>query len=164
MACLPRPERARVALPVPCCHAVDAAHGLVFLVYLAMRFHETTDAHSGYDFPWSPWRLLGSLHGGARRHDWHHSHVNGNFGGFWFWDWLCETDKEYYAWEARRLQKKANSIKADLYTLGNGPVVELANLSTRRRGRHCSTIGEAARAFFGQPGAACTCKHTHPVR
>ena len=36
-----------------------AAHGFVFLVYLALRFHETTDAHSGYDFPWSPWRLLG---------------------------------------------------------------------------------------------------------
>ena len=77
------------------------AHGAVLLAYLAQA-HETTDAHSGYDFPWSPWRWLGGLHGGARRHDWHHSHVKGNYGGFFFWDWLCGTDREWRAWEARR--------------------------------------------------------------
>lgn len=41
------------------------AHGSVLLIYFALRFHETTDAHSGYDFPWSPWRWLGALHGGV---------------------------------------------------------------------------------------------------
>ena len=57
------------------------AHGWILLVYMALRYYETTDAHCGYDFPWSLWRLCNSLHGGARRHDWHHSHIQGNYGG-----------------------------------------------------------------------------------
>ena len=78
------------------------SHGTVLLIYLGLRFHETTDAHSGYDFPWSPWRWLGVLHGGVRRHDWHHSHITGNYGGFGLWDWLCGTDREWREWELRR--------------------------------------------------------------
>ena len=83
-------------------------HMLVWLVYFALRLHETVDAHSGYDFPWSPWRYM-PLHGGCRRHDFHHSHNKGNYGGFWVWDWLCGTDEAYLKFLAQR----GGSGKAD---------------------------------------------------
>merc|ERR1711871_528832 len=59
------------------------AHFLTLLIYLALRFNETIDAHSGFMLP-SLWRMppLSWLHGGAERHDWHHSHQLGNYGGF----------------------------------------------------------------------------------
>lgn len=84
---------------------VFPSHFIVWLLYMGMRFHETIDSHSGYDFPWSPWRALGKLHGGARRHDWHHSHQVGNFGGFWFWDWLCGTEGSSWKQSDKRVEK-----------------------------------------------------------
>jgi len=33
-------------------------HFFTFLVYGIVRVGETGDAHSGYEFPWSPWRIL----------------------------------------------------------------------------------------------------------
>ncbi len=80
-------------------------HLVIWLIYIALRFHETVDAHSGYDLPWSPWRYLGWMHGGAGRHDWHHSHQLGNYGGFWFWDWICGTDKHWKAWKKKQLKR-----------------------------------------------------------
>merc|ERR1711991_1118755 len=59
-------------------------------LFLFIRITETIDAHSGYDFPWSPWRYLS----GARAHDLHHSKQVGNFGIFHFWDWFCSTTVE----------------------------------------------------------------------
>jgi sterol desaturase/sphingolipid hydroxylase (fatty acid hydroxylase superfamily) len=81
------------------------SHFVLYLIYLGLRFHETIDAHSGYDFEWSPWRLLGSIHGGAGKHDWHHSHQVGNYGGFWFWDWLMGTDLKYKKWQQDKVTK-----------------------------------------------------------
>ena len=69
-------------------------HGLLWLLYLALRLHETVDAHCGYDWPWSIWRWC-PFHGGCRRHDFHHSHNSGNFGGFVVWDRICGTDVAY---------------------------------------------------------------------
>ena len=47
--------------------------------------------------------------GGADRHDFHHSHNVGNFGGFTiFWDSIMGTDKDYLNWIA---QKKAAEKK-----------------------------------------------------
>ncbi len=57
------------------------------LLFLALRLWETIDAHSGYDFPFSPWRYLT----GAVNHDLHHSANLGNYGMFPFWDWICGT-------------------------------------------------------------------------
>ena len=82
------------------------AHFFVFLAYLALRFNETIDAHSGFDLPLSPWRCapLRWVHGGAERHDWHHSHQVGNFGGFIFWDRVMGTDRRWR--ESRRKQQQ----------------------------------------------------------
>ena len=82
------------------------AHFAVFALYIGLRFHETVDAHSGFVLPWSPWTWLGALHGGAGRHDWHHSHQIGCFGGFTFWDWACGTDKAYRVWQQEQREQK----------------------------------------------------------
>jgi methylsterol monooxygenase len=62
-------------------------HLTQLLLFLVIRLWETIDAHSGYDFPFSPWRFLS----GAVSHDLHHSANLGNFGMFHFWDWFCQT-------------------------------------------------------------------------
>lgn len=70
------------------------AHITVWWLYFVLRLYETVDAHCGYDWPWSLWAWC-PLHGGCRRHDFHHSHNKGNYGGFLVWDWLCGTDEAY---------------------------------------------------------------------
>ena len=59
--------------------------------------------HAGYDLPFDPFNR-GVFHGGARRHDFHHSHNHGCFADFLpFWDWLCGTDLKYKEyWEANK--------------------------------------------------------------
>lgn len=58
---------------------------------------ETTDAHSGYEFPWSPARLT-PFAISAAHHDFHHASNQGCFGSqFTFWDSICGTDKEFNA-------------------------------------------------------------------
>jgi len=62
---------------------------------------ETIDAHSGYDFPWSPARLL-PFAATAPMHDYHHSHNKGSFGSqFMVWDWLFGTDTDFNAFHAK---------------------------------------------------------------
>ena len=84
------------------------SHFFLYCVYMGLRFYETVDAHSGYDFEWSVWKQLAWVHGGAGRHNWHHSHQVGNYGGFVFWDWVMGTDLRYRAWlekdEKRKVQ------------------------------------------------------------
>ena len=43
------------------------------------------------------------MQGGAKQHDFHHSHNVGNFGGAHtiFWDWACGTDSAYRAYLAK---------------------------------------------------------------
>ena len=65
------------------------------------------EAHSGYDLP-IPLRFPCS---NARRHDWHHSHNNGNFGTWiCLWDRLLATDAWAEGQEReclKQLEKKA---------------------------------------------------------
>jgi len=76
------------------------SHLFTCVIWMVVRMWETLDAHAGYEFPLSPWRLLSPIMLGADGHDWHHSHNRGNFGVFRFWDWLMGTDKEYKKWLA----------------------------------------------------------------
>lgn len=69
------------------------SHAVTVCLWLFIRISETVDAHSGYIFPWSPFRVP-FLHG-ARGHDWHHSHNRGIYGVSKFWDWLLGTDKDF---------------------------------------------------------------------
>lgn len=61
-----------------------------------MRIFESIDGHSGYEFSWSPYRLL-PLSGSSEYHNFHHSHNTGNFGSFFsYWDILCGTNIDFF--------------------------------------------------------------------
>lgn len=59
------------------------------------RWIETVDAHSGHEFPFSPFHAI-PIFGGARRHDYHHRAFDGNYGSTIFWDWMCGTSKDFW--------------------------------------------------------------------
>lgn len=71
-------------------------HISMIWIWIAFREMRGCDAHSGYDLPFHPLRLVPG-YGGPKFHDFHHSihGRNSNFGGYKFWDSLCGTTKEY---------------------------------------------------------------------
>eukprot|EP00002_Diphylleia_rotans_P032612 TRINITY_DN6862_c0_g5_i1.p1 TRINITY_DN6862_c0_g5~~TRINITY_DN6862_c0_g5_i1.p1 ORF type:complete len:276 (-),score=48.30 TRINITY_DN6862_c0_g5_i1:287-1114(-) len=84
------------------------AHPVVFLLWFTIRIAETVDAHSGYQFPFSPFEMLLKIQGGSARHDFHHSHNVGSYGSwFKFWDWVCGTDKPFKEYQAKLKSGKA---------------------------------------------------------
>ena len=73
------------------------AHVFTFWVWLTVRIFETVDAHSGYDFAWSPARLTPWANSTAS-HDYHHAHNRGCFGSmFSVLDTLYGTDADFLA-------------------------------------------------------------------
>lgn len=63
---------------------------------------ETQDGHCGYDFSWSPYRLI-PFSTSAAYHDFHHSHNVGNYSSFFsFWDTLFGCNNDYYAFEEKK--------------------------------------------------------------
>lgn len=59
------------------------------------RSYESIEAHSGYEFPWSPFRVL-PFSTSSQYHDWHHSKNVGNYSDyFYFLDMIFETNKDY---------------------------------------------------------------------
>ena len=68
-------------------------HTATLILWNIIRVFETADGHSGYDFPWSPFRLL-PFSGTAEYHNYHHSHNVGNFSSFFTWmDTLLGTNR-----------------------------------------------------------------------
>ena len=53
-------------------------HVRTLLAWTLIRTGETADGHSGYEVPWSPYRLV-PFAAGARYHDFHHTHNLGNY-------------------------------------------------------------------------------------
>ncbi|OMJ82874.1 hypothetical protein SteCoe_16342 [Stentor coeruleus] len=79
-------------------------HIFAWFIWAIIRTFETVDGHSGYDFPWSPFRMI-PFSAGAAYHGYHHSHNVGNFGSFLtFWDSLCGTNKSYLGFSAKKLR------------------------------------------------------------
>jgi sterol desaturase/sphingolipid hydroxylase (fatty acid hydroxylase superfamily) len=73
----------------------DKCHLFTIVMWLALRITETIDGHSGYEFSWSPFRLL-PFSGSSDSHSYHHSHNIGNYSSFFtFWDTICGTSKHY---------------------------------------------------------------------
>ena len=71
-------------------------HLYTFLIWQAIRHAETTDGHSGYEFSWSPYRLL-PFSASSTYHSFHHSHNVGNYSSFFsFWDTIFGSNKAYY--------------------------------------------------------------------
>jgi len=76
-------------------------HISVAFWYTIFRWIETVEAHSGYEITFHPVRLL-LLPSGAKFHDFHHSHFDGNYGATIIWDKLMGTNKAYLAYEAAK--------------------------------------------------------------
>ena len=70
-------------------------HVLTVFAWYAVRFGETLDGHSGYEFSWSPYRLI-PCSGSAEYHDFHHSANIGNYSSFFcIWDTVFGTNKAF---------------------------------------------------------------------
>merc|ERR1712086_186236 len=66
------------------------------LGWYALRVIETTEGHSGYDFPWSPFFIL-PFQPVSGYHAFHHSKNVGNYSSFFsIWDTVFNSNKEFY--------------------------------------------------------------------
>jgi len=66
-------------------------HLFTYLMWITMIVTESIDAHSGYEFSFSPYRIL-PFAGSSDFHFYHHVSRGGNFGSwFTFWDRICGT-------------------------------------------------------------------------
>jgi sterol desaturase/sphingolipid hydroxylase (fatty acid hydroxylase superfamily) len=62
------------------------AHIITFIFWGIVRLGESSDGHSGYEFPWSPFRFL-PMTTSATYHDFHHLKNIGNYSSvFRTWD------------------------------------------------------------------------------
>jgi len=81
-------------------------HFATYCIWIIIRLMETADGHCGYEFSWSPYRLL-PLSGSSIYHNFHHSHNVGNYGSFFtIWDTLCGTNRHYFKYLANREKKQ----------------------------------------------------------
>jgi len=89
-------------------------HVLTIFAWYTVRFGETLDGHCGYEFSWSPYRLI-PFSGSAEYHDFHHSVNIGNYGSFFcIWDTVFGTNQAYQSHlKEREAKRKAVSEKAD---------------------------------------------------
>lgn len=77
-------------------------HFFTYLMWNTLRIFETIDGHCGYEFSWSPYRLL-PLSGSANYHNYHHTHNIGNYGSFFMlWDTFMGTNKSYFQYIAKK--------------------------------------------------------------
>lgn len=80
----------------------NKVHLVTVTMWVAMRVTETIDGHSGFEFSWSPYRLL-PFSGSASYHNYHHTHNVGNYSSFFtMWDTLCGTSNNYWAYLSRK--------------------------------------------------------------
>jgi len=71
------------------------AHVYTWWLWICFRVAETVDGHCGYNFPWSPYRVI-PMSGSSAYHDFHHSHNVGNYSSFFtWWDTLMGTNQAY---------------------------------------------------------------------
>jgi sterol desaturase/sphingolipid hydroxylase (fatty acid hydroxylase superfamily) len=86
------------AIPVviPCILLGKNMHFFTFIIWSMYRLAETTDGHSGYEFSWSPYRLI-PFSASATYHEFHHSYNMGNYSSFFVtWDTFFGTNKMFY--------------------------------------------------------------------
>lgn len=67
-------------------------HMATVAIWISLRVLESVEGHSGFEFPFSPFRLL-PFHGSSTLHNYHHSHNVGNYGSLLnIWDTICNTN------------------------------------------------------------------------
>ena len=71
-------------------------HFITYLMWITFSIFESTDGHCGYEFSWSPYRLL-PFSGSSEYHNYHHINYKGNYCSlFTFWDKICGTVSHNY--------------------------------------------------------------------
>lgn len=71
-------------------------HFFTLLIFSVLRLFETYDSHSGYEFPWSMFRVF-PFGTDAAYHNFHHTKNAGNYSSFFYvWDTIFDTNTEYY--------------------------------------------------------------------
>lgn len=96
-------------------------HVFTVMVWYAIRGGETIDGHCGYEFSWSPYRLI-PFSGSAEYHDFHHTHNVGNFSSFFsLWDTVWGTNTDFYKFQELKKravllgQQKKDQFNRDLF-------------------------------------------------
>lgn len=87
--------------------AVLQVHMFTFFIWAVVRLGKTAEAHSGYEFPFSPFKLL-PFANPAAAHDFHHSTgFTSCYGSFLtIWDTLLGTTGDY----EKHIQKKEDKV------------------------------------------------------
>lgn len=85
---------------LPMLAGVAILHGYLHIVtlnaYIVTRFVETNEGHSGYNFPWSPFKIF-PFSTDSAYHNFHHLKNIGNYGAFFtLWDTLFKTNVDFY--------------------------------------------------------------------
>jgi sterol desaturase/sphingolipid hydroxylase (fatty acid hydroxylase superfamily) len=81
-------------------------HMATYLAWVMLRTAEGVDGHCGYEFPWSPFRLI-PFSGSASYHDFHHSHNVGNYSSqLTIWDTVFGDNTAYVEYMRAQEEKK----------------------------------------------------------
>ena len=71
-------------------------HFLTSWTWYGIRYIESIEGHCGYEFSWSPFRILPFASDYAY-HAYHHSHNIGNYSSFFtIWDTVFSSNSAYY--------------------------------------------------------------------
>lgn len=71
-------------------------HFWTILIWGGLKHCETHDGHSGYEFPWSIFRLI-PFGSDATYHNFHHTKNVGNYSSFMtIWDTLLNSNSDFY--------------------------------------------------------------------
>lgn len=71
------------------------AHCFTYFCWISWKTLMITEGHAGYEFKWSPLRVM-PLIAEPSYHDYHHSHNVGNYAAScYLWDVLCDTNVHY---------------------------------------------------------------------
>jgi sterol desaturase/sphingolipid hydroxylase (fatty acid hydroxylase superfamily) len=85
----------------------NKVHAFTFAYWICLKIYNTTEGHSGYQFPWSPSRLM-PYKVTSEHHNFHHLKFIGNYGGYYnLWDWICGTNHPDYL-KSKEKKKKHN--------------------------------------------------------
>jgi methylsterol monooxygenase/4-alpha-methyl-delta7-sterol-4alpha-methyl oxidase len=74
----------------------NKVHALSLGLWTFIRISESHDTHSGYEFSWSPFRLL-PFSTSSTYHDYHHSRNIGNYSSlFTLWDTILGSNVDFF--------------------------------------------------------------------
>ena len=77
-------------------------HVFTYLFWIGWKMVIGVESHSGYEFPFSPFRVL-PLFSGPNFHDYHHSHNVGTFASTcYFWDLMMGSSPDYFKYFLNR--------------------------------------------------------------